>query len=155
MKPERAEELYSDYAEGTLTPALRQALEQHFEADPSARADYARFAQIYTFLEQPLEDEAEVPLGFRAKILERVAAQQTQRETTWNQRLADTVRRLVLVVPAAPSGGRGIGGSGCRRTGRCFIPASGSADPHDATFRQQPWPWLVRRSCACRRYPKR
>lgn len=89
MKTERAEELYSDYAEGTLTPALRQALEQHFEADPSARADYARFAQIYSFLEQPLEEEVEVPLGFRAKILERAAAQQTQRETTWNSRLGD------------------------------------------------------------------
>ena len=63
MKPERAQELYSDYAEGTLAPALRQALEQHFEADPSARADYARFARVYTLLERPLEAEVEVPLG--------------------------------------------------------------------------------------------
>ena len=91
MKPERAEELYSDYAEGTLTPALRQALEQHFEADPSARADYTRFTQVYSFLEKPSESEVEVPLGFRAKILERVASQQTQQDTTWSQRTATLV----------------------------------------------------------------
>lgn len=80
MKLERAQELYSDYAEGALTPALRQALEQHFEADPAAQADYARFSSVYSALERPVGEEAEVPLGFRAKILERVAAQQGQQE---------------------------------------------------------------------------
>ncbi len=82
MKPERAQELYSEYAEGTLTPALRQALEQHFEADPAARADYAQFSQVYALLEQPLGEELEAPLGFRAKILERAAEQQGRRETS-------------------------------------------------------------------------
>ena len=86
MKPERAQELYSDYAEGTLTPALRQALEQHFTADPSARAEYAQFKRVYSLLDAP-EEEQQVPLGFRAKILERVAAQQAPRETTWSQRV--------------------------------------------------------------------
>ncbi len=80
MKPERAQELYSEYAEGTLTPALRQALEQHFEADPAARADYAQFSQVYALLEQPLGAELEAPLGFRAKILERASEQQGRRE---------------------------------------------------------------------------
>jgi len=80
MKLERAQELYSDYAEGVLTPALRQALDQHFEADPSARADYARFSSVYALLEQPAGEELDVPLGFRAKILERATAQQTERE---------------------------------------------------------------------------
>ncbi len=83
MKPERAQELYSDYAEGVLAPALRQALDQHFETDPSARADYARFARVYALLEQPLGAEADVPPGFRAKILEQVAAGQSRRETTF------------------------------------------------------------------------
>lgn len=82
MKLERAQELYSEYAEGTLTPALRQALEQHFEADPAARADYAQFSQVYALLEQPLGAEMEAPLGFRAKILERVTEQQGRRETS-------------------------------------------------------------------------
>ena len=80
MKPERAQELYSEYAEKTLTPALRQALEQHFEADPAARADYAQFSQIYALLEQQTGEELEAPRGFRAKILERVAEQQGRRE---------------------------------------------------------------------------
>ncbi len=82
MKPERAQELYSEYAEGTLTPALRQALEQHFEADPAARADYAQFSQVYALLEQPLGAEMEAPLGFRAKILERASEQQGRREAS-------------------------------------------------------------------------
>ena len=78
MKLERAQELYSDYAEGTLTPALRQALEQHFDADPSARADYAQFSSVYALLEQPAGEELEAPAGFRAKIMERAAARQEQ-----------------------------------------------------------------------------
>ena len=80
MKLERAQELYSDYAEGALTPALRQALDQHFEADSSAQADYAKFSSVYALLEQPAGEELDVPLGFRAKVLERVTAQQTQHE---------------------------------------------------------------------------
>ena len=79
MKMERAQELYSDYAEGTLTPALRQALEQHFDADPAARADYAEFSAVYSLLEQPAGEEVEAPLGFRAKIMERATAQNEQR----------------------------------------------------------------------------
>ena len=86
MKPERAQELYSEYAEGVLTPALRQALEQHFEADPAARADYEQFARILLLLEQPQGQELEAPLGFRARILERAAAQQTRHETTLGSR---------------------------------------------------------------------
>jgi len=99
MKPERAEELYSDYAEGTLAPALRQALEQHFEADPSARADYARFTQVYALMDLPLGAEVDVPLGFRAKILERVAAEQARRETTFTTRAASTVTGWFSTVP--------------------------------------------------------
>ena len=84
MKLERAQEIYSEYAEGTLTPALRLALEQHFAADPAARADYDAFARIFALLETPGGEDVEVPLGFRAKILERAAAEQGRRETTFN-----------------------------------------------------------------------
>jgi len=110
MKPERAQELYSDYAEGTLAPALRQALEQHFEADPSARAEYARFARIYTLLEQPLEAEVDVPMGFRAKILERVAAEQNRRETTFTTRAAGTVTGWFSTVPHRRATGGALAG---------------------------------------------
>lgn len=110
MKPERAQELYSDYAEGTLAPALRQALEQHFEADPSARAEYARFARVYALLEQPLEAEAEVPLGFRANILERVTAEQARRETTFTIRAASTVTGWFSTVPHRRATGGALAG---------------------------------------------
>ena len=88
MKLERAQELYSDYTEGTLTPALKQALEQHFEADPLARVDYNQFSRVYSLLEMPLGQEMEAPLGFRARILERVTEQQERRETTASSRAA-------------------------------------------------------------------
>jgi len=98
MKQERAQELYSDYAEGTLAPALRQALEQHFEADPTAQADYTRFARVYALLDRPLES-VEVPAGFRAKILEQVAAEQARRETTFTTRATGTVTGWFSTVP--------------------------------------------------------
>ena len=110
MKPERAQELYSDYAEGTLVPALRQALEQHFEADPPARAEYARFKQVYALLEQPLESDVDVPLGFRANILERVAAEQNRRETTFKTRAAGTITGWFSTVPHRRATGGALAG---------------------------------------------
>ncbi len=103
MKPERAQELYSEYAEGTLTPALAQALEQHFDADPSARADYAQFSTVYALLALPSGEEVEVPLGFRAKILERVSEQSERRETAKASRAASLFGNSIFgwLVPAA------------------------------------------------------
>jgi len=99
MKLERAQELYSDYAEGTLTPALRLALDQHFDADPAARADYEAFARVYAILEQPMTQDEEVPLSFRAKILERAAAEQGRRETTFTLRPARSLGGWFQTVP--------------------------------------------------------
>lgn len=110
MKPERAQELYSDYAEGTLAPALRQALDQHFDTEPSARADYARFARVYALLEQPLAAEADVPPGFRAKILEQVAAGQAQRETTFTTRPAGTPAGWFSTAPRRRMTGGALAG---------------------------------------------
>ena len=104
MKMERAQELYSDYAEGTLTPALRQALEQHFEADPAARADYAEFSVVYSLLEQPAGEEVEAPSGFRAKIMERATAQQ-------EQKVAATSRSSWLGWLVPPARQRATGGA--------------------------------------------
>ena len=98
MKLERAQELYSDYAEDSLTPALRLALEQHFDADSAARADYDRFARVFTLMERPME-EVEVPLGFRAKILEKVAQEQTKRDTSFSQRASDTFAGWFSLAP--------------------------------------------------------
>lgn len=79
MKTERARELYSDYAEGTLSPAMRLALEQHFESDPTARADYDQFARIYSLLDSADAVEVDVPLGFRARVLELATQEQAKR----------------------------------------------------------------------------
>ncbi len=88
MKLERARELYSDYAEGTLTPAMRLALEQHWEADSSARADYDQFAQVFALLGAPAQDEVAVPLGFRAKVLELASIEAARREAQPSRRAA-------------------------------------------------------------------
>lgn len=91
MKLERGQELYSEYREGTLSPAMKLALEQHFQADPAARADYEDFARAVSLLENATFDEVEVPHGFRARIMERVSTAQTARtaERTWRERIAD------------------------------------------------------------------
>lgn len=92
MKLERARELYSDYAEGALSPAFTQALEQHFEADPEARADFDQFLQVYSLLDAPeARAEVEVPLGFRAKVLELAAQEQARRESAPARRAALTI----------------------------------------------------------------
>jgi len=91
MKPERARELFSDYAEDALTPALRLALDQHFEADPASRAEYEQFARVYALLEAHEPGMVEAPLGFRAKVLEKVAAEQARREAAPAHRAAQTL----------------------------------------------------------------
>ena len=92
MKTERARELYSDYAEGALSPAFKQALEQHFEADWDARADFDQFMRVYALMDAPeLREEIEVPLGFRAKVLELAAQEQARREAVPSRRAALTI----------------------------------------------------------------
>ena len=88
MKPERARELFSDYAEDALTPALRLAMDQHFEADADARAEYEQFARVYALLEADTPEMVDVPLGFRARVLEKVAAEQARREAAPAHRAA-------------------------------------------------------------------
>lgn len=91
MKTERARELYSDYAEGLLSPAMRQALEQHLAADPDAQADYAQFQRVYQLVQTHQAPEVDVPLGFRAKVLELAAQAQAARELTPAHRAAQTM----------------------------------------------------------------
>ncbi len=108
MKLERAQELYSDYAEGVLSPALTQALEQHFDADPAAQDDYARFRRVYALLEQPFAEELEVPTGFRAHILERAALEQSRRESALPGRAAGTVSGWFTTQPRRRALGGGL-----------------------------------------------
>jgi len=80
MKLERARELYSDYAEGILSPALRQALDQHLEASAEARADYEEFAKFYRFMDRIEVPEVQVPVGFRERVMQLAAEQQARRQ---------------------------------------------------------------------------
>jgi len=104
MKLERARELYSDYAEGTLSPAMKLALEQHFDADAEARADYDEFARIFAVLGDSAPLEVNVPLGFRAKVMELATAEQ-QRRASAPRSLGDAIREWF-----APSGRRRLSG---------------------------------------------
>lgn len=108
MKLERAQELYSDYAEGILSPALTQALEQHFDADSAAREDYTRFRRVYALLEQPFAEEQDVPAGFRANILERTAREQSRRESALTGRAAGTVSGWFTTQPRRRALGGGL-----------------------------------------------
>ena len=107
MKLERAQELYTDYAEGTLSPSLRLALEQHWAADPAARADFDRFRQMLALLDAGEAPVIEVPLGFRARVLEMAAQEKSARENT-------PARRAFLTVTGffrAPGPRRATGGA--------------------------------------------
>ncbi|BDI29990.1 hypothetical protein CCAX7_20410 [Capsulimonas corticalis] len=104
MKLERARELYSDYAEGTLTPAMKLALEQHFDADAEARADYDEFARIFAVLGDSAPVDIDVPLGFRAKVMELATAEQERRASA-PRSLGDAIREWF-----APSGRRRLSG---------------------------------------------
>jgi len=78
MKLERARELYSDYAEGALSPDFKLALDQHFQSDPSAKEDFFLFSEVLNTLNVPVEDLLDVPHGFRAQIMAQVTAQAQQ-----------------------------------------------------------------------------
>jgi hypothetical protein len=104
MKLERARELYSDYAEGTLSPAMKLALEQHFDADTEARVDYDEFARIFAVLGDSAPLEVNVPLGFRAKVMELATAEQ-QRRASAPRSIGDAIRQWF-----APTGRRRLSG---------------------------------------------
>jgi hypothetical protein len=74
MNCENAQALFSEYSEGTLSPAMKLALEQHFESCPECQADYAAFLQVNEILKEGLP-EVDVPTGFRQSVMAKIAAQ--------------------------------------------------------------------------------
>jgi len=92
MKLEQAQELYTDYMEGTLSPAMRLALEQHFERDAAAHEDYKSFSGIMQSFQTVKLTELEPPHGFRASILERVTAESSAAKQAKPFSVADTIR---------------------------------------------------------------
>jgi len=80
MKLERGQELYSEYRDGTLSPAMKLALEQHLQSDAAAKLDFDEFDGAMKILEAATFEELEAPHGFRASVMERVAAAHAARE---------------------------------------------------------------------------
>jgi hypothetical protein len=78
MKLERSQEIYSDYLENDLSPAMKLAMEQHLESDTSARKDFDDFARMFDMLQVYAED-VEPPLGFRAKVMELATIEDAKR----------------------------------------------------------------------------
>jgi len=81
MKLERAQEVYSDYKEDSLSPAMKLALDQHFETEAGARQDYDEFSQIFGFISTSTPEEVEVPHGFRASVMARVSQEADNRRS--------------------------------------------------------------------------
>ena len=83
MTLEQAQELYSDYHEGALTPAMRLAFEQTLTANEQIRNDYASFAAVYAFTNVGLSDQVEVPIGFRSSVLQRASVEGSRRQPSF------------------------------------------------------------------------
>lgn len=70
MTCERAQELFSDYHEGTLAPGLRQELERHLDQDPACSHQYQLFkAMLNSFECLP---PVEVPSDLQEKVSQRL-----------------------------------------------------------------------------------
>ncbi|MBS1713948.1 MAG: hypothetical protein JST30_06390 [Armatimonadetes bacterium] len=72
MNADKAQELFSDYSEGALSPSLRSSLERAMEADPALKAEYARFKETWDEVGTLSKEEIEVPYGLHDKIMARV-----------------------------------------------------------------------------------
>lgn len=72
MNAEKARELFSEYREGSLSPALRSTLEQAMASDASVRRDYDQFDALLNDLESAATVEAELPFDLHDRIMARV-----------------------------------------------------------------------------------
>jgi hypothetical protein len=79
MQCERAEELFSDYIEGALDPAMRQVFEQHLSVCASCNIDVEQLRAVFGLLDEGLPEVA-TPPGFRAAVLNKIR-QQPHRQT--------------------------------------------------------------------------
>ena len=98
MQCERVHELFSDYIEGALDPAMQQVMSQHVRTCQSCGAEIEQLRGIYALLSDGLP-EVDVPSGFRASIL----------NTIREQKAPDTLMSRVrswFTPTSAPTAGR-------------------------------------------------
>jgi hypothetical protein len=90
MRCERAQELLSEYFEGTIQNALRVPLESHINACSSCREAVDDLRFVWRVL-----DDAPVvnpPAGFRASVLQRLEAKRDTEESGWLKRLLSGIK---------------------------------------------------------------
>src|SRR5437016_3673479 len=79
MRCERAQELFSEYCEGTVQRALKVPLESHLGACGQCRDEVSGLRRVWKLLDDaPLMSP---PEGFRAAVWQRIDAQQAARNT--------------------------------------------------------------------------
>jgi hypothetical protein len=101
MKCEKAQELFSDYLEGTLERPMEFMLEHHLHDCHACEQDYNRFCQTWEALDAM--PEVEVPMGLHARVMEKIQAQPAKKERKWSFDLASIfgARIQVRAVAAA------------------------------------------------------
>jgi hypothetical protein len=77
MKCVEATEYLSDYQEGILAPEVRLNLDRHLESCAGCRAELAALSSVFELLATDIP-EVDVPSGFRASILAKIAEQEQQ-----------------------------------------------------------------------------
>jgi hypothetical protein len=117
MKLDQAQELYTEYRDGTLSPAMKLALEQFFERDPEAFADYKEFSAMLDAFTRAEMPELEAPKDLRAGVLLRLAEQQEAQKqsgfggfiSSWQNWLGSSGQRKLAGAGIAAVALAGIG----------------------------------------------
>lgn len=100
MKCEKAQELFSDYLEGNLERPMAFTLEHHLSECHDCELGYTQFKMAWTMLDEL--PEIEVPVGFRASVMERIEAQETaKKEKAWSIDLSRIFGTGVRLRPVA------------------------------------------------------
>jgi hypothetical protein len=100
MKCDRAQELFSDYFEGNLERPMAFTLEHHLSECPACERDFQKFSDAWAMLDAI--PEVEVPLGFRASVMERIEAQEAARkQKAWSIDLSKVFGAGVKLRPVA------------------------------------------------------
>lgn len=100
MRCEKAQEIFSDYLEGTLERPMVFTLEHHLGECAECGRDYERFRETWQMLDSLPTVEA--PAGLRESVLEKIQAQQTaRRRLPWSLDLSKIFQPRVPIRVAA------------------------------------------------------
>lgn len=103
MKCEKAQEFFSEYMEGNLERPMAFTLEHHLKECSACEHDYERFRRTWDALESL--PEVEVPSGFRASVMEKIAAQQESRKRSfWSLDLVSILHAKRAIAATAAVG---------------------------------------------------